>query len=51
MGRVAMPKNDVASALPITLVAELFERPNHLAGREAEMLGSLLKRRRRPALR
>lgn len=38
MGRVAMPKNGVASALPITFATELFERPNHLAGGDARKL-------------
>jgi len=38
MGRVTATKNDVASALPITLVTELFERPNHRAGGDARKL-------------
>jgi len=38
VGRVAMPKNDVASALPIALVTELFERPNHFAGGDTRKL-------------
>jgi len=36
--RIAMPKDDMASALPITLVTELLECPDRLARGDARQL-------------